>query len=102
MTKPLTINLTDKARATAEKQAAEQGWESVEAYLEDIVVEHLMDVTFGTPDLEAEPDPAFLAEIDRRLDTPRDQWIPWDGQALLAEIREHRAQKSAQQKRAAE
>jgi antitoxin ParD1/3/4 len=102
MTKPLTINLTDKARATAEKQAAEQGWDSVEAYLEDIVVEHLMDVTFGTPDLEAEPDPAFLAEIDRRLDTPRDQWIPWDGEALKRQIKEDFRNRRNAKQRAAE
>jgi len=102
MSNRYTVTLTDKALAVAEKQAAEKGWESVDAYLQDVVAEHLMDITFGTPDPDMELDPDFVAEIDRRLDTPRDQWIPWDGEALLAEIRAHREQELARKKRAAE
>ena len=102
MPKPLTINLSDKARATAEKQAAEQGWESVEAYLEDIVVEHLMDVTYGTPNPDMDLHPDFEAEIDRRLETPRDQWIPWDGEALKRQIKEDFRNRRNAKQRAAE
>lgn len=82
MTVKIDIELDDTHRAFAEKMVADGRYPSVSSVIQ-AGIEQMMENDAAT----ADPLAGMADEIRRRMELPKDQWIPWDGQRLFEEVR---------------
>ncbi|KQY48432.1 hypothetical protein [Rhizobium sp. Root483D2] len=88
MTVKIHIELDDTHREFAEKMVADGIYPSVSSVIQ-AGIEHMMHNDAVT----ADPLAGMADEINRRMELPKDQWIPWDGDTLFREIRSKIAEK---------
>ncbi|TDK37479.1 hypothetical protein E2F50_11545 [Rhizobium deserti] len=80
-----TITLSDRYMRRAEQMVEDGQFSSIEK-----VVEAGIDELLRSDDLTPEQNEAVMGmadEIRRRMELPRDQWIPWDGEAVADRIK---------------
>ena len=80
-----TITLSDRYMRRAEQMVEDGQFPSIEK-----VVEAGIDELLRSDDLTREQNDAvtgMAGEIRRRMELPRDQWIPWDGEAMADTIK---------------
>lgn len=79
------MTLSDRYLHYAERMVEDGQFPSVEK-----VIEAGIDSLMQTGEVPADPNDPLLAMKDgirRRMDTPRDQFIPWDGEAMAARVK---------------
>jgi len=80
-----TITLSDPYLRRAERLVQDGQFPSIEK-----VVEAGIDELLRADQLTTEQNDSVTRmgdEIRRRMELPRDQWIPWDGEAMAKEIK---------------
>lgn len=82
MTVKIAIELDETHREFAEKMVADGLYPSVSSVIQ-AGIEQMMQNDAVT----ADPLAGMADEIRRRMELPKDQWIPWDGESLFDEIR---------------
>ncbi|WP_438749856.1 type II toxin-antitoxin system ParD family antitoxin [Pararhizobium sp. O133] len=81
MTVKIDIELDDTHRAFAEKMVADGRYPSVSSVIQ-AGIEQMME-----NDAPADPLAGMANEIRRRMELPKDQWIPLEGDTLFSDIR---------------
>ncbi|HTO29809.1 MAG TPA: type II toxin-antitoxin system ParD family antitoxin [Pararhizobium sp.] len=82
MTVKIDIELDDTHRAFAEKMVADGRYPSVSSVIQ-AGIEQMME-NDAAP---AAPLAGMADEIRRRMELPKDQWIPFEGDTLFSDIR---------------
>ena len=82
MTVKIHIELDDTHREFAEKMVADWIYPSVSSVIQ-AGIEHMMHNDAVTADLLA----GMADEINRRMELPKDQWIPLEGDTMFDDIR---------------
>jgi antitoxin ParD1/3/4 len=82
MTVKIHIELDDTHREFAEKMVADGIYPSVSSVIQ-AGIEQMMQ----NDAIAADPLSGMADEIRRRMELPKDQWIPWDGDTLFSDIR---------------
>lgn len=88
MTVKITIELDDTHREFAEKMVADGSYPSVSSVVQAGIEQMMQNDT-----IPADPLAGMADEIRRRMELPKDQWIPWDGASLFDEVRSKLAEK---------
>ncbi|MGE7371298.1 hypothetical protein ACQKKX_19860 [Neorhizobium sp. NPDC001467] len=81
-----TITLSERYMRYAEQQVEDGQFPSVEKVVE-AGLDELMRAGDGMPREHHDAVTAMADEINRRLDGPEDQWIPWDGHSMAERIK---------------
>lgn len=82
MTVKIAIELDDTHREFAEKMVADGIYPSVSSVIR-AGIEHMMHSNAVTADAMA----GMADEINRRMELPKDQWIPLEGDTMFDDIR---------------
>lgn len=82
MTVKIHIELDDTHREFAEKMVADGIYPSVSSVIQ-AGIEHMMHNDAVT----ADPLAGMADEINRRMELPKDQWIPLEGDTMFDDIR---------------
>lgn len=82
MTVKIHIELDDTHREFAEKMVADGIYPSVSSVIQ-AGIEHMMHNDAVT----ADPLAGMVDEINRRMELPKDQWIPLEGDTMFDDIR---------------
>lgn len=77
-----TITLPENYLRYAEKMVEEGVFPSVSSVVEAGLEKMMHD------DHASDPLTGMADEIRRRMDLPRDQWIPWDGDGIAGRVKE--------------
>lgn len=85
MTVKIAIELDDTHREFAEKMVADGLYPSVSSVIQAGIEQMMQN--------DADPLAGMADEIRRRMELPKDQWIPWDGESLFDEVRSKLAAK---------
>lgn len=82
MTVKIAIELDDTHREFAEKMVADGLYPSVSSVVQAGIEKMMSD----SEDVPADPLAGMTDEIRRRLELPRDQWIPLEGDSLFRDV----------------
>lgn len=83
MTVKIAIELDDTHRAFAEKMVADGLYPSVSSVIQAGIEKMMSD----SEEVPADAVAGMADEIRRRLELPRDQWIPLEGDSLFSDVR---------------
>lgn len=83
MTVKIAIELDDSHREFAEKMVADGLYPSVSSVIQAGIEKMMSDSDEGPADALA----GMADEIRRRMELPKDQWIPLEGDTLFSDIR---------------
>lgn len=76
------ITLTEDHLRYAERMVEEGAYPSVSSVVEAGLAQMMLQ-----DETQVDPLPGMADEIRRRMELPRDQWLPWDGPAMAERVK---------------
>lgn len=81
-----TVTLSEDHLRYAEKLVEDGHYPSISSVIEAGIARLIENEALPADALEGDPLEGMGDEIRRRLELPRDQWIPWDGERVMQSI----------------